>query len=420
VRPPGHHAEPDTPHGFCIFNNIAVAARAAVEHFGLRRVLIVDWDVHHGNGTQHIFEQDPRVLYISVHRYDNGSFFPNSTDANYTVVGSGQGEGFNVNIPWNRKGMGDAEYVAAFQSVILPIAYEFDPELVLVSAGFDAAIGDPLGGCRVTPEAYGHFTHWLSALAGGRIVVCLEGGYNVNSISHAMAMCTKALLGDPLPMLLPPAVSRTSNTTSPTNASCAETLRNVLTVQQKYWGSLCFNKKLPSCQPLTEGTLIDALDAMSLHDPDSPKQPSQSTSSPSSTSGSVGAGSDEPCSSSTATGRNQKRAINTQTPCSDCGAAVENWICLLCFGVYCGRYVQEHMLQHGTGTVDHPLALSFTDLSVWCYGCDAYIDHPALHHYKNLVHLDKFQEPLVWSYGSDLVLDVVNAGASGSTKQKGD
>ena len=104
-------------------------------------------------------------------------------------------------------------------------------------------------------------------------------------------------------------------------------------------------------------------------------------------------------------------AIDTRTPCSDCGAEVENWICLLCFGVYCGRYVNEHMLRHGTGAADHPLALSFADLSVWCYGCDAYIDHPALHHYKNLVHQDKFHEPLVWSYGSDLVLDVVPGSA---------
>uniref|UniRef100_A0A182R9J4 Protein deacetylase HDAC6 n=1 Tax=Anopheles funestus TaxID=62324 RepID=A0A182R9J4_ANOFN len=463
VRPPGHHAESDTPHGFCIFNNIAVAARQAVEHYGLRRVLIVDWDVHHGNGTQHIFENDPRVLYISVHRYDNGSFFPNSTDANYTVVGSGPGEGFNVNIPWNRKGMGDQEYVAAFHSIILPIAYEFDPELVLVSAGFDAAIGDPLGGCRVTPEAYGHFTHWLSALAGGRIVVCLEGGYNVNSISHAMAMCTKALLGDPLPMLL----AGSSRTTTGPNGSCFETLRSVLTVQQKYWRSLCFNKKLPSCQPLSDGAqtgeLIAALDTMSLNDPESSKQSPQSATTPSSssTSDAVGSCSDEPSSSSSGASRKQgptltefleanlealqneemfavvprrncphlkllrpesaPSSIDTQTPCSECGAEVENWICLLCYGVYCGRYVQEHMLRHGTETVDHPLALSFTDLSVWCYGCDAYIDHPALHHFKNLVHLDKFQEPLVWSYGSDLVLDVVNAGAGSSNQsRKGD
>jgi len=106
----------------------------------------VDWDVHHGNGIQHMFESDPKVLYISIHRYDNGSFFPCSTDADYRAVGNRQGEGFTVNIPWNKKGMGDAEYLAAFTNIVLPIAYEYAPELVLVSAGFDAAQGDPLGG----------------------------------------------------------------------------------------------------------------------------------------------------------------------------------------------------------------------------------------------------------------------------------
>lgn len=130
------------------------------------------------------------------------------------------------------------EYVMAFQQIIMPIANEFNPELVLVSAGFDAAIGDPLGGCKVTPEAYGHFTHWLSSLANGRIIICLEGGYNVNSISHAMAMCTKALLGDPLPAI----VSQSPRI----NSSCIETIHNVLNVQQKYWKSLRFNKKLPN------------------------------------------------------------------------------------------------------------------------------------------------------------------------------
>uniref|UniRef100_A0AAG5DL14 Protein deacetylase HDAC6 n=1 Tax=Anopheles atroparvus TaxID=41427 RepID=A0AAG5DL14_ANOAO len=444
VRPPGHHAEADAPHGFCIFNNIAVAARAAIEHHGLKRVLIVDWDVHHGNGTQHIFENDPRVLYLSVHRYDNGSFFPKSSDANFDAVGSGQGEGFNVNIPWNRKGMGDPEYVAAFHSVILPIAYEFDPELVLVSAGFDAAVGDPLGGCRVTPEAYGHFTHWLTALANGRVIVCLEGGYNVNSISHAMAMCAKALLGDPLPMLHP-ASPRSS--TGP-NASCLETIRSVLAVQRKYWRALCSNKQLPSSsQPEMEAT-IEALVGLSMGEMDGATLPSSSSSAglgqfteAGSSAGSSSSSTQKPAQTlgdylkaNMEALQNEEMfaiiprrdcphlrllqpeaapaAIDTRTPCRDCSAETENWICLICFNVYCGRYVQEHMLRHGTDTENHPLTLSFADFSVWCYGCDAYIDHPALHLYKNLVHQDKFNEPLVWSYGSDLVLDVVNASSA--------
>lgn len=133
--------------------------------------------------------------------------------------------------------MGDIEYITAFQRIIMPIAYEFNPELVIVSAGFDAAIGDPIGHYNVTPEAYGYFTHWLSTLANGKIIICLEGGYNVNSTSHAMAMCSKALLGDPLPML------QTHN--KKPNVSCIETIQKVLEIQAKYWSSLKFNKKLP-------------------------------------------------------------------------------------------------------------------------------------------------------------------------------
>lgn len=135
IRPPGHHAEPDEPHGFCIFNNVSVAAQYAIKNHGLSRVLIVDWDVHHGQGTQHIFYDNPKVLYVSIHRYDNGNFFPKSSDGNFTEVGEGAGRGFNVNIPWNKKGMSDMEYMLAFQNIIMPIAYDFDPELVLVSAG---------------------------------------------------------------------------------------------------------------------------------------------------------------------------------------------------------------------------------------------------------------------------------------------
>lgn len=202
------------------------------------RVLIVDWDIHHGNGTQRLFENSRNVLYISLHRYEHGQFFPKSSDGNYTVVGEGLGEGFNVNIPWNKHKMGDSDYIAAFQRIIMPIAYEFNPELVLVSAGFDAVIGDPIGHYNVTPEAYGYFTQWLSSLANGKIILCLEGGYNVNSISHAMTMCTKALLGDPLPML--------HTAGKAPNASCVETIQNVWSVHRKYWKSLRFDKKLPS------------------------------------------------------------------------------------------------------------------------------------------------------------------------------
>lgn len=141
--------------------------------------------------------------------------------------------------------MGDLEYALAFQQLILPIAYEFNPQLVLVSAGFDAAIGDPLGGCKVTPEGYGLFTHWLSALAGGRIIVCLEGGYNVNSISYAMTMCTKTLLGDPVPT--PQFIPAAQRSATVAFQSCVETLQLCVEQQHQFWKSLVFGCKLPQC-----------------------------------------------------------------------------------------------------------------------------------------------------------------------------
>lgn len=214
IRPPGHHAESDKAMGFCLFNNVAVAANAILHQqpsFGVKRLLIVDWDVHHGNGIQNMFWEDPQVLYFSAHRHDDGYFYPRGDAGNYDQVGGGLGAGFNINVPWPSSGFGDADYLAAWDNVLLPVAREFNPDIVFVSAGFDAAMGDPLGGCCITPFGYSQLTHKLRELAEGRIVLALEGGYNLQSIAASYAACVSALLGDPpvtkWPSLSPPAAS---------------------------------------------------------------------------------------------------------------------------------------------------------------------------------------------------------------------
>ncbi|XP_049978292.1 histone deacetylase 9-like [Alexandromys fortis] len=155
VRPPGHHAEESAAMGFCFFNSVAITAKYLRDQLNMNKILIVDLDVHHGNGTQQAFYADPSVLYISLHRYDEGNFFPGSGAPN--EVGVGLGEGFNINIAWTGgldPPMGDAEYLEAFRTVVMPVAKEFDPDMVLVSAGFDALEGHtpPLGGYKVTAK----------------------------------------------------------------------------------------------------------------------------------------------------------------------------------------------------------------------------------------------------------------------------
>ncbi|XP_067408489.1 histone deacetylase 6 [Emydura macquarii macquarii] len=457
VRPPGHHAEPDTACGFCFFNSVALAARFAQRLAGRpMRVMILDWDVHHGNGTQHMFEEDPSVLYVSLHRYDHGSFFPMSEDADADHVGRGPGRGFNLNVPWNGTRMGDPEYLAAFHRLVLPVAYQFDPELVLVSAGFDAARGDPLGGCLVSPECYAHMTHALLGLAGGRVVLVLEGGYNLASISESMTMCTRTLLGDPLPEL--------GRLRAP-HPSALQSLAWVGAVHRKYWSCLQLEEptredsrprsgqpspvqegtqpETPSggsrSPPASEASVDDLMKLGALCLSDAPADLGSPQLSPDSAPmGGESPGRAEPLAAEESEGppslQDEAAAplpspafslevefadtgtlfavtplpwcphldsvrpvppagLDVLAPCEACGSQAENWVCLACYQVLCGRYVNQHMLAHGSLS-GHPLVLSYSDLSVWCYACQSYVHHPVLLPAKALAHHVKFSVDL--------------------------
>jgi acetoin utilization deacetylase AcuC-like enzyme len=192
VRPPGHHAERDRAMGFCIFNNVAIGARYALRNFSLQKIMIVDWDVHHGNGTQRSFYEDPQVLYFSTHRY--GFFYPGTGAA--TEVGKGKGEGFNVNVPLST-GVSDTEYGNIFETFLKPIALEYQPQLILVSAGFDIHHDDPLGGMEVTEKGFARMAQILMEIAGstaqGKLVITLEGGYDVSGQSRSVKAVLKEL-----------------------------------------------------------------------------------------------------------------------------------------------------------------------------------------------------------------------------------
>ncbi|XP_051157259.1 histone deacetylase 6-like [Leptopilina boulardi] len=431
IRPPGHHAEKDAACGFCIFNNVAIAAKYALKNYNVKRILIVDWDVHHGNGTQSIFKDDSNVLYISIHRYDNGAFFPNSEKGNSDFVGDGVGKGFNVNIPWNEKGMGDAEYIAAFQQVVMPIAYQYNPDLILVSAGFDACVGDPIGKCNVSPELYGHLTHWLSALANGRIILILEGGYNVNSISYAMSICNKALLGDPLISMPSLQTLRSSAVTS---------IMDVLKIQRKYWPNLKYQICLPAENIFSDSSFQEKLISSSQNDQNVNsdifnekiiekiclENTNSKADKKSNISGEVESEEQNmacqiqtsnfqnvlseniqnlmdgdmfaiipktDCTHLSAISKVSEEDIDIYKPCGECSSLSENWICLKCYSIHCARNINKHALIHAQET-HHPIALSFSDLSVWCYLCEAYIDSSVLYEVKNLIHKCKFSMEL--------------------------
>jgi len=223
VRPPGHHALRDHAMGFCLFNTMAIGAEYLKRVYGAKKILIVDWDVHHGNGTQAAFYDDPTVFFISTHQFP---FYPGSGAVNETGVGAGEGLTLNVPLP---AGCTDVEYLQVFQDIVVPAAEKFQPEWILVSAGFDPHRRDPLGGMNVTEEGFGAMARLLLALANrfadGRIAFLLEGGYDLAGLRDSVAAVLAAMQTQVLPPAghLPLAESRIE-----------PVIRRILQVHEKY------------------------------------------------------------------------------------------------------------------------------------------------------------------------------------------
>lgn len=223
MRPPGHHAERNRAMGFCLFNNVAVAAAHARAR-GLARVAVVDYDVHHGNGTQWSFYDDPTVLFVSSHQYP---YYPGTGAA--ADIGTGAGMGFTANFPLEA-GATDADYERVYASTVVPIVRQFRPELVLVSAGFDAHMDDPLGGMRVTTQQFGRLTALIGAVADecceGRVVAVTEGGYDLQALAASLQAAIDALDGRSTLDAPPPAGA------TPRADACLEAVRPHLS---RYW-----------------------------------------------------------------------------------------------------------------------------------------------------------------------------------------
>ena len=229
VRPPGHHAEAGRAMGFCIFNNIAVAAHHALRRHGCKRVAIMDWDVHHGNGTQNSFFSTNEVFYLSTHQYP---FYPGS--GTYNEVGWGDGTGYTLNVPMS-PGYGDGDYYHLFEKLITPPLLEYRPDVLLVSAGFDNYLHDPIGGMNVTPGGFEGMLHLLMEVAqaccDGKILLVLEGGYNVNGQTESIKQCLETLQR---PVLEHPKYSFLPDQPE----MLTSMITRIKNVHQQYWKSL--------------------------------------------------------------------------------------------------------------------------------------------------------------------------------------
>jgi acetoin utilization deacetylase AcuC-like enzyme len=227
VRPPGHHAERTRQMGFCIFNNAALAAEYARREFGLQRILIVDWDVHHPNGTQHIFEDTPEVLLFSTHRFP---FFPGT--GNYDEIGFGKGAGFTINVPLAAQ-KGDRDFAAIYRRLLVPVALEYQPQLVIVSAGFDCHRDDPLGGMALTEHGFAGLAGLVCAIAeqccAGHVVFVLEGGYDLGAMRTSVRAVLQTMhAGD--------AAGRPE--ALPQDSAIAPLIAPVLEMHKPFWKSL--------------------------------------------------------------------------------------------------------------------------------------------------------------------------------------
>ncbi|KAL5262113.1 hypothetical protein ACHWQZ_G007722 [Mnemiopsis leidyi] len=432
IRPPGHHCKAEKPMGFCLLGNVPIACKFAMEKYGVERILIVDWDVHHGNGTQDMFLEDRRIFYMSLHRHDHGYFYPCTGDPN--VVGTGDGVGYNLNIAWNESRKGDGDYLQAFYDLILPLASRYQPQLVFISAGFDSGLGDPLGNCCVTSECYGIMTQHLMSVCKGKVILALEGGYNLTTVSEGIKACCSVLLGD-----YPNHIDPENCVPSPGGIESINTAGEKIA---PYWDNLVRFRKPEDERPVKE-------EAVSIHEyqeesrnnhssinnhpatnhpannhppANNPvNQPTETVSQPtaedlsfedrvmaemaeSSNAKEIVEVSEEPqvfavhpktwCEHLAEHVRPAPLELSANPPCTVCQDSAESWFCLTCYQPFCSRYVKEHGLLHALDAT-HLMTLSMSDLSVWCYGCDAYVHNEVLLDAKNKGHMAKFGEPAV-------------------------